>query len=276
MKKLFELNNVMKSYPGFTLGPINLSLEPGYIMGLVGSNGAGKTTTIKSLLHAIHLDQGRVSTVPKEDIGFVIGTSAYYEFLTLSKAEKMISKFYPSWDNQKFSGLLDAFHLNPRQKIATMSQGMKLKFMIACAMSHDARLLIMDEPTSGIDPVSRQEINQILQTFIEDGQRSVLFSTHITSDLDKIADYIAILHEGKLVLNTTKDELLNRYRMVKGNPKLLEVLREQSLIQYAMESPYHFTAITDAPPSQFSSYSGDVILETCQIEDLLVHIAKGQ
>lgn len=275
MQPILEVKNVSKSYGKFQLKNISFSLEPGYIMGLIGENGAGKTTTIKSILGSIHLDRGEISVIDKEKIGFIIGETAYYEILPIYQMGKIFSKFYKTtWDDQQFKNYLKRFDLNPMQKISELSRGMKVKFMLICALSHGAELLILDEPTSGLDPVSRSEILDLLQEIILDGTRSILFSTHITSDLEKISDYITFIHNGELVFTSEKDRLLNDFKVVKGKKDLLPTLVKHGYLDTYEMNTYGFTGLTQSAPYLMKKYGDNLLIENTTLEDIMVCMVK--
>ena len=220
MSEILSVRGLCKRYPGFALKDVSFSLEEGYIMGFIGRNGAGKTTTIKSMLNMIRPDAGEIRFFGHDlcenemetrcRIGVVPGAADYYPTKTLSAIADVTRRFYPEWDAKRFENCLRRFHLDPAKRVNQLSQGMRVKFSIALALSHNARLLIMDEPTSGLDPVSRDELLEIFQTLIEDGSHSILFSTHITSDLEKCADDIVYIRSGKIVSALPKDEFLQK------------------------------------------------------------------
>lgn len=203
MNNILEVEGLCKSYEHFSLQNISFELPAGYVMGLIGPNGAGKTTTIKSIFQAIAPDSGSVrmfghevtaqNVSLKEDIGIVLDHLFYIDEWTVSDVERALSPFYENWDSQKYAFCIQNFHLDPARKLKELSRGMKIKLMVSVALSHDAKLLILDEPTSGLDPVARSELMEILRDFVQDERRSVLFSTHITSDLEKVADFITFI-----------------------------------------------------------------------------------
>lgn len=275
MNTLLSVDHISKQYPNFKLDDISFNLERGYIMGLVGPNGAGKTTTLKAILGSINLDSGSIDTLPKDKIGTIIGDTAYYEFLSMETMGNMLSKFYQQWDHDKFSSLLKKFELKQSQKIESLSKGMKLKFMLACALSHHAELLLLDEPTSGIDPISRLEIMDILQDVISDGQRSILFSTHVTTDLDKVGDYITILNKGKLLTSTTKDQLLEHNKIVKASTDVIARLQHDGHVSHVMNHQFHSSAISHHPKSMDGFFMDDIVIENSTIENILLHLVKG-
>lgn len=203
-EQCLELKNVCKSFRDFTLNNISFTLPQGYIMGLVGPNGAGKTTTIQLILNMLEKDAGKILAFGKDnvvsekeikqDIGIVFDSIFYVDSWTVKDTEKAVSIFYDNWRHDIFNDMVKRFDLPLNKKVGELSRGMQMKLMLACAFSHDAKLLILDEPTSGLDPLTRDEFLEILQDYIRDGQRSVLFSTHITTDLERVADYITLIN----------------------------------------------------------------------------------
>ncbi|MCL1883090.1 MAG: ABC transporter ATP-binding protein [Defluviitaleaceae bacterium] len=219
---LTRSNRKKKITDGFVLRDVSFNVPSGYIMGFVGPNGAGKTTVIKLLLNIKQADSGAVrifgkeGSIDNEHIGVVLDKPHFPDAWTLKQVEKALSPFYSEWDTNRFSSCLKKFDLDVKKNVSELSRGMQVKLQIAIALSHNAKLLILDEPTSGLDPVARDEICELLQEFVEDGVRSVLFSTHITSDLEKVADYITMILKGKIYYSGTKDDLLDKYTRVAG------------------------------------------------------------
>lgn len=220
---ILEVKNLVKSYSSFQLKNINFSIEKGKIVGLIGRNGAGKTTLLKCLLNFINYEgEIKFFGVPfkeneqeiKEKIGFVSGCFDYYSLKTIKQITKAISIFYSKWDNEKYHHYLNLFNLDENKKIKELSQGMKVKYSIALALSHNAEFLILDEPTSGLDPISREEFCDIVLNLSKAGV-TVLFSTHITTDLNKIADEIIYISNGEILLNSNLNEVLNDYKIIK-------------------------------------------------------------
>lgn len=214
MEPILEINNLRKNFKSFSLKDISFSMEKGYIMGFIGPNGSGKSTTIKLILNLLRRDGGEIKvfgldniqheTEIKNRIGFVLDENHFYEELTLQEMKRIIAPLYKNWDDRAFTRYLADFNLPPRKRIKDLSKGMKMKFSLAVALSHNAELLIMDEPTSGLDPVVRNELLEILTYLIQDENKGVFLSTHITSDLDKIADYITLINDGRIVFSTSK------------------------------------------------------------------------
>ncbi len=224
---MLKVKNLCKSYPNFCINDISFELPKGYILGFLGKNGAGKTTTIKAILNIVHADSGSVEIMGKDlytheveikqDIGFILGAFDYYPKAKLYEIARIYSDFFINWDNQLYKKYLKHFEIDETKRVTELSAGMKVKFGLALALSHKAKLLILDEPTSGLDPIARDDLLDIFQEIIQDGETSILFSTHITSDLDKCADYILMIKNGKILANSTKDELIDNHALISGN-----------------------------------------------------------
>ncbi len=231
-----EIKHLTKKYKTFTLDDISLSVPKGYIMGFIGENGAGKTTTIKSMLNIAKRDKGEITILAqdidqheieiKSKIGYVSG-DVFYPKKTIKEITKYVKRFYNEWDDKAYDSYLDQFKLDPNKKIDELSKGMQLKYLITLALSHHAKLLILDEPTSGLDPVARDNLLELFQTIIEKEETTIFFSTHITSDLEKCADYITFIKEGKIVESSSKDDLIDSYRYVSGTEKDLESMKDR-------------------------------------------------
>ena len=224
-----SVTSVTKRYDsGFTLDDVTFDLPAGYIMGLIGPNGAGKSTLIKLVLNMIRRDAGEIHSFGldnivdeesvKEGLGVVFDSNYFVETWTVNKVEKAMAPMYPAWDHAVFDGYLKRFGLERGRKVKELSRGMQMKLMLAVALSHDARLLILDEPTSGLDVLARDDLMDILQDYIADGKRSVIFSTHITADLERAADFITYITGGRLYYTGPKDEFTEAFRVVKGGP----------------------------------------------------------
>ncbi len=256
--KILEIQNLRKAYPSFLLDDVSFDVEEGSIMGFIGRNGAGKTTTIKSVLRLVHADGGRVlfegkdlwenETACKKQIGLVLGEFNFYKRKKLRSIAAVTKQFYEDWDEETYRTLMQRFSLDPEKKICELSQGMRVKFALALALSHRAKLLILDEPTSGLDPVSRDELLDIFRSIIEDGEHSILFSTHIISDLEKCADYITYIKGGKIVVSTDADSFKDAYRLVSGEADQLERFRS-TLIGYRAHA-FGFTGLMHAEDAE--------------------------
>lgn len=275
-----EIKGLEKRYDGFQLGSFDLTLPSGCIMGLVGENGAGKSTTIKLIMNAIGRDAGEISVLGvdnrsagfrdvKEDIGVVLDEAYFPEVMSARNVGKVMALTYKNWDAAAFEGYLKKFSLAPDKIFKDYSRGMRMKLAIAAALSHGAKLLILDEATSGLDPMARDELLDIFNDFTRDEDCSILLSSHIVSDLEKICDYIAFLHRGRLVLCEEKDRLLEEYALVRLPEERLSELSEESVISrrasgYATEALVLRGGIPAAIPTEHTS-----------LEDIILFMAKG-
>ena len=279
---MLEVKNLCKSYRSFTLSGLNFSLPEGYILGFIGQNGAGKSTTIKCLTGVNEYDEGEIKFFGKnlktdsleilQDVGFSSGAMDCYPNETVKKVSQVYGTFFKNFDMDYFTRLCAIFHISPEKKVRELSQGMKVKFGIALALSHQAKLLILDEPTSGLDPVAREEIIDILQQFIEKGDRSVLFSTHITSDLEKCADYILFIDGGKQILFDTKDGVLESHLLVRGKKENLTADLESRLIG-RKKTPLGFVGLIK---TQDLTDLDVVETERPTLEDVMVYYTKEE
>lgn len=242
MENILEVKNLCKKYNGFELKNINIELPKGMIMGLIGENGAGKTTTIKAILNLISSDNGEIKIFGldnkqnekaiKEDIGAVLDDSFLSEYLNPKEINKIMKNIYKNWDEKLYFKYIEDFKL-PKDKISKeYSSGMKMKLKIAVALSHHPKLLILDEPTSGLDPVARNEILDIFQEFIQDEKKGIFVSSHITSDLEHIADYITFINNGEIVISKTRDELLEKYGIVKCSKAEFEKIDKKDYLKF--------------------------------------------
>lgn len=274
------VQNISKSFSGFHLDNISFSLPKGYIMGLVGTNGAGKTTTIKLILNMMEKNCGDISVFGldaiknerqiKQKLAVVFDTNIFVDEWTITETERAISPFYDEWNHRTFTEMLEKFQLSPKMKVGKLSRGMQMRLMLACAFSHNAQLLILDEPTSGLDPLARDELMELLQDYIKDGERSVLFSTHITSDLQKVADYITFLKHGKLVFTGSMDELLEKYVLIKGAPEELNVELKKHIIGLRQTNMGFEGLISSALAKQYKGY----VFDKPTIDDIVIFISK--
>ena len=229
MSDFLTLEKVNKKYPAFSLKDVSFHIESGQIMGFIGRNGAGKTTTLKSIMNLIHYESGTITAFGKDmtenelenkqRIGFALSELNYYPNKTIRQLMNVTKKFYKNFDDEKFNQVCKLFNLDVDKKLEELSSGMKVKYSVAIALSHKAELLILDEPTSGLDPVSRDEILDIFREIVKSGDRAILFSTHITSDLDKCATNITYIHDGSIVYTGTKKDFVNSYLFVKDKTK---------------------------------------------------------
>ncbi|MEA4884464.1 MAG: ABC transporter ATP-binding protein [Clostridia bacterium] len=231
---LLRLSGVSKKYPGFELKDVSFELHRGYIMGLIGPNGAGKTTTIRIINNLARASAGEVTvfgldsvgdeTEIKRRMGYVPENHNFYDQMSVNWTAGFVRSYYPKWDQAYFAALLDKYSIDPRKKVGDLSKGTRAKLAVALAMAHRPELLILDEPTSGLDPVVRHELLGELRSFVGDGERSVLFSSHITPDLERIADYITILVDGRVAVSDDRESLLERYRSANPTASIDDIL----------------------------------------------------
>ncbi|MCU5694235.1 ABC transporter ATP-binding protein [Bacillus cereus] len=283
MNAVLEVNKLNKSYGNFSLKDVTFSLEKDCITGFIGTNGSGKTTTIKAILGLILKDSGNIrfsgkdmdknERKSKNKIGIVLDEGYFYDELTLKEMKNVIAPSYTDWDEAVFLSYIKQFNLNLRQKISTLSKGMRMKFAVALALSHHADLLIMDEPTSGLDPLVRNELMNILLDFMKEPGKSVFFSTHITSDLDKIADIIILINDGEIVVNEEKDILVETHALVKGDNQLINE-QTKSLFLNLHQSQYGFEGITHKK-DDVHRLMPDVLMERPTIEDIMLSYIGG-
>lgn len=279
MTNMIEIKNLSKSYKDFSLKNVSFNVPKGFIMGFVGQNGAGKTTTMRSLLGMADYDgeclimgeDARKNPAIKENVGVVFDELFFMSHLTPLQIEEQIKDFYKKWDKEKYRRLLKDFGLPEKKKVESFSRGMRMKIMLAVALAHDADILILDEPTSGLDPVARDELLDVLYEYISDGEKSVLFSTHITSDLEKISDFITMIYNGEIIYTGEKDELLEKYTIVKGDPADLDNELESKLIGY---SPYKngFNAMTES--ENLVLFTEDFETEKPNLDEILIYMTK--
>ena len=284
MKYAIRVNNLSKHYKDFTLSDVSFELECGAVMGFIGRNGAGKTTTIKLIMGLIHKDSGSIRIMGEEagadnykirdKIGFVYDEPGFYTGMTVKAVEKVTAPYYQKWDKDRFYSLIRKFGLDPDKKTGTLSHGEKTRLSLAIALSHNAELLIMDEPTSGLDPVIRSEFIDILYEIIQDERRSILFSTHITTDLERIADYITLIENGKIIISEPKDALLDKYRIVKGPLERLNNNGREMCIGYR-ETQTGFEALSSLPEDLAKLVGENAVVEKAKLEDLMVYSVKG-
>jgi len=281
MNNILEVQNINKSYKDFSLKNVSFELKEGYIMGFIGPNGAGKTTVIKLIMNLIKKDSGSIKVFGKDHIknekeikdriGFVYDDNCYYEEFKLYEIKRIIAPFYSKWNDDLFNKYIRQFELPLDKKLKKLSKGMKMKFSIAMALSHDPDLIIMDEPTAGLDPVFRAELLELLLELMQNENISIFFSSHITSDLDKIADYITFIYDGEILFSRTKDEISESYGIVKGANELLNEEIKKSFI-HCTQSPYGFEALTMDIPKIRQEFGDSVIIERPSLQDIMVHM----
>lgn len=273
-----EIKNLTKSYPGFTLDNLSLTLPNGCILGLVGENGAGKSTTIKLILDMIRKDSGTVTILGrdngdsieliKEEIGVVLDEAGIPECLTVTQIGKVMKHTFRNWDEAEYTRLIKKLGLPDKKPFKDFSRGMKMKLTIAVAMSHNSKLLILDEATSGLDPVVRDEVLEMFSDFTRDENHSILISSHIVSDLEKLCDYVAFLHKGKLLLCEEKDCLLAEYGLIHCTAEELNQLPSEAVL-YQKENPYGAEAMVKR-----SAVPDGIAVSPISIEELFVFMVK--
>lgn len=278
--EMLTVQNLVKRYEKFTLDNVSFSLGKGYIMGFIGRNGAGKTTTLKSILNLVHADSGQVLVLGKDfasnefackqKIGFMFGGIDYYPKEKLKNITSVVKRFYDEWDDEVYESYLKRFGLDPGKRADELSDGMRVKYALALALSHKAQLLILDEPTSGLDPVSRDDLLELFQELIEDGEKSILFSTHITSDLEKCADYITYIKNGQMIACAEKDGFLDSYRIVRGTGEQLSEELSSRLIG-CKKNAFGFTSLI-----RTSDLAADdpVDIAPADLESIMIHIER--
>ena len=273
-----EIKNLTKSFPGFTLNNLNLTLPGGCILGLIGENGAGKSTTIKLILDILHKDSGSITILgrdnienirlTKEEVGVVMDEIGIPECLTVKQVGKIMAHTFRNWDASAYQALVQRMDLPEKKPFKDFSRGMKMKLGIAIALSHNCKLLLLDEATSGLDPVVRDDVVEMLSEFTRDEGHSILISSHIVSDLEKLCDYIAFLHKGKLLLWEEKDVLLAEYGVIHCTPEQLQSIAPEA-IKHKKESPYGVEALVLR-----SGVPRDFHVSPISIEELFVYMVK--
>ncbi|GGA47916.1 ABC transporter ATP-binding protein [Paenibacillus physcomitrellae] len=276
-----DIRKLHKKYSDFQIKDVSFQLEKGYIMGFIGANGAGKTTTIKSILNLIQIDSGEIYVFGKnmaehelelkQEIGCAFGDIDFYTRSKIKTMTQITKKFYKNWNDETYYNYLQRFKLDENKKIAELSTGMRVKYSLALALSHGAKLLILDEPTSGLDPVSRDDLLDIFQQLIVDGEISILFSTHITSDLEKCADFITFIENGQIIASSEKNDFKDSYRLLSGSEDQLNEVKEQ-LISYKINS-FGFTGLIHTKDLEPFS---ELKAITPSLEEIMIYFAKKE
>ena len=277
MDNILEVRNLTKQYADFTLDHVSFSIPKGTIMGLIGENGAGKSTTINAILDLIHKDDGTVTfwgqelssaKQLKEDIGVVFDGINFYETLTAAKVGKISQTAYKQWDDRLYREYLNRFQLPTDKEIKTFSKGMKMKLCIAVALSHRPKLLILDEATSGLDPVMRDDILDVFLEFVQDEEHSILISSHITTDLEKVADSITFIHQGKVLFCKAKDELLYQYGIIRCGAAAFDEIEKSEILAYRKEDYQRNVLVADKQKAR-RRYKNTVV-DDATIDDILL------
>lgn len=285
MKQAIHIKGLKKTHDlNFTLGPIDLEIPSGTIVGLIGENGAGKTTLIKSILNGIKVDQGSIEIFGedyqkqeqkiKEEIGVVLDQAFFPELLTPKDIHTIMKESYQNWDKTFYERCLKEFGLPIHQPIKTLSKGMRKKLEIATALSHHPKLLILDEPTSGLDPIVRKEVLALFLDFVKDEEHTILLSTHITSELERIADQIVLLHQGKIVLDETREIMLENHRIIRCDKKYFENIPKEDIIRY-QRNQYSYDVLVKNKRN-WEKKQEDVVVDKVTLEELMVFMIKGE
>ena len=278
-----EINGIAKKYDGFNLGELSFKVEKGSVMGFVGQNGAGKSTTIKSILNIIKPDKGSIKIFGldnikdekkiKEEIAVVFDNLPFHETLNAKQINNILKHIYKKWNQETFFSFLTRFNLPTSKKLGDFSKGMKMKFQIATALSHDAKLLIMDEATSGLDPVVRSEMLDVFMEYMQDPEHTILMSSHITSDLEKIADSVTFIHNGKLLISGYKDDIIESHGILKCEKAYVKEIDDTDIVSIRMND-YGAEIMLKNRPDCSVKYSGAVI-DNATLDDILLYYVKG-
>lgn len=281
---LIEVNGFCKNFDSFKLQDVSFSLEKGYIMGFIGRNGAGKSTTLKSMLNLMKNDGGTIKlcglSMPQDEIeiknqvGYVFGGVDFYPESKINQITKITKSFYRDWNDELYEKLCKRFEIDGNKKFKQLSAGMKVKYSLAIAMSHNPKLLILDEPTSGLDPAARDDLVLMFQEFIEDGEHSILFSTHITSDLEKCADYITYIKQGKILASADRETFRTSYINVAGKKDQLNSRVEDKIIGIHIHQ-LGFEGLMKTKDKELANDCGFEIAEPT-LEDIMIHIERRQ
>ncbi|MBU5214072.1 ABC transporter ATP-binding protein [Heyndrickxia oleronia] len=284
MENVIEIQNVHKSFEGFQLKDLTLTVKKGFVTGFIGGNGVGKSTTIKLIMNLLQPDSGTISVFGlnykehekeiKQRIGFVYDENVFYDHLTLAEMKEIVKRSYVNWDDQLFNDYVKTFNLPLTKKIKSFSKGMMMKASLSIALSHHAELIIMDEPTSGLDPIFRRELLDILHQLMQDGNKTIFFSTHITTDLDTIADYITFIHQGEHIFTKELYQIEEEYAIVKGGLDLLDQETEKEFISIR-KSNYGFEALTANKARAEEIFGEMVLIEKPTLEDIMYYTKKG-
>ena len=282
MANAFMVSGLTKTYQDFVLDHVSFTVPSGSIVGLIGENGAGKSTTINAALGLIQKEDGVVSILDreeldgdiKEQIGVVFDGSNYPEILSPRKLNRVMKNIYRTWDEQVYFGLLKQFSLPSDKQIKQFSKGMKMKLAISVAFSHHSRILILDEATSGLDPVVRDDILDMLLGFVQDEEHSILVSSHITSDLEKVADYIVFIHEGKVVFEKPKDELVEQYGIIKCGAAQFDALDKSDIIAYR-KMDYEWQILVSDRERMKKKYPKTLVVRAT-IDEIMLLYVKGE
>ncbi|MFS0614528.1 ABC transporter ATP-binding protein [Lederbergia ruris] len=281
MENVIELRGISKELKAFSIDNMDLQIKQGFVTGFIGANGAGKSTTMKLMMNLLQADAGEINVFGldyanhekeiKDRIGFVYDSNVLYGSLNLKDISRIVAPAYKRWNSKQFKAYMDQFELPSNKPIKKFSKGMQMKASLAIALSHDAEFIMMDEPTAGLDPTSRRELLDIFQDVMVDGKRTIFFSTHITSDLERIADYIVLIDQGEILFHKPIYELQEQYALVKGSTDLLDRDTEENFIKIDRSST-GFQALTDKVGKVKKLFGDHIIIEEASLEEIMVYM----
>lgn len=278
-----EFRHVYKKRKNFSIENLNITIPRGYITGFIGPNGSGKTTTIQMLMDIVQADQGEIKIFDKshknhqvkQNIGFVYDDLYMYEDFTIKKMKSFIAPLYETWNEELFKKYLRMFELPYGQRIKQFSKGMKMKCSLLFALAHEPEFIVMDEPTSGLDPIFRRELLEILQELMVRENQTIFISTHITTDLDRIADHIIFIHNGQIVFQKSMEEIREHFHLVKGSLALLDS-DTRNLFTNVRENSLGFTALFEGEPSLFKEFADEIVIEPATLEDVMYFMTRKE
>ncbi len=283
MENIMEVKSVSKKFPKFSLKDVSFEVPKGAIVGFIGRNGAGKTTTLKGIMNLQHFDSGNVNVFgsdfrenelkAKQEIGFTLSELSYYPNKSIKQMMQVTKKFYQNFNEEKYAKLCKLFNLDENKKLQELSSGMKVKYSLAIALSYDAKLLILDEPTSGLDPISRDEVLDIFSSIVKDKEKGILFSTHITSDLDKCATHIVYIHEGAIVYNGSKKDFIDSYYILSA--KKLDEKVQDKLISYKNKNDGVEGLVSKKDYASLNK-NKNVKLRKPNLEEIMIYLERGK
>ncbi|KGJ48852.1 ABC transporter ATP-binding protein [Paraclostridium dentum] len=279
-----DIKNLNKTLEDFKLTINDIEIKKGYITGFIGPNGSGKTTTMKLIMNMLKKDSGTIKVFGKErevddleikeTIGYIGDVSGYMQENKLKNIKKAIKPFYKNWDEQLYKKYIMKFKLNENKVYKELSKGQQKKFELVMVLSHHPKLIIMDEPTANLDPLVRNEFLEILQEHIEKEEATVFYSTHITSDLDKVADFLIFIYEGNIILSGNKEDILENHKIIRGNKELLDVDTKKELMSYT-ENSFGFNGMTSNVKNAYEVFGEEVVYDNANLEDILMYYTKG-
>ena len=279
-----EIRNLSKNLDNFTLNIDTLDIKKGFITGFIGPNGSGKTTTIKLIMNMLKKDSGSIKIFDKEyrdddlsikeQIGYVGDISGYMKEVKLKDIKKNISLLYKNWDEKLYKFYLNKFNINEKKVYKELSKGQQKKFELIMTLCHHPKLIIMDEPTANLDPIVRNEFMEVLQEHMEKDGLTVFYSTHITSDLDKVGDYLVFIYKGKIILNGDKESILENHKIIRGNKELLDDDTKKYFISYK-ENSFGFDGLTSDYKIAYEIFGEEVVYDKANLEDIIMYYTRG-